>query len=64
MKHAPTAQPHIWPGRNIGIRFEKDLTTSIVLSSALCLDCGWVSPWDETTRPTHEAGAQHVCGGR
>jgi hypothetical protein len=56
-----TAQPHIWPNRNIGIAFARD--QGVVVSSACCLDCGWASSWSTTTALTHQAGFDHVCGG-
>ena len=56
-----TAQPHIWPGRNLGICFARN-AQAVVISSVVCLDCGWASAWHTTTAPTHQAGFDHICG--
>lgn len=56
-----TAQPHIWPGRNLGLAFARS-PEGLVLSSVCCLDCNWGSEWHTTTGPTHQAGHDHLCG--
>jgi hypothetical protein len=55
-----TPQPHIWPGRNIGLAFGRD-DTCYLTSRAVCLVCDWVSPWHHTMTPTHKAGWDHRC---
>jgi hypothetical protein len=56
-----TAQPHIWPDRNLGMAFARN-ADGLVISSACCLDCGWASEWSQWTRDTHHAGFDHICG--